>query len=430
MQVKPSHKLFALVDCNSFYASCEKIFRPDLKNRPVAVLSNNDGVVVACSREVKELGIPTGQPYYKCAHILDKHDVKVFSSNYILYGDISNRVMSILKEFSKEIEIYSIDEAFLRLENLNLKDPTQYAMEVRKTVEKWTGVPISAGIGPTKTLAKAANKLAKKYLDLRGVLDLTNHPQKDKFLDKLQVKDIWGIGRQYSKFLIKNGIKTALQLKNTADNWAKKKLTVSGLRTVLELRGISCIELDHTPSPRKGIISSRSFSHPVTKLSELKESVAKYIAIAAEKLRADASTASKLTVYITTNWFKDEPQYSNQATITLPEASSYTPELVTYAHQALESIYKDQYSYKKAMVILSDIRDTRAQQKNIFSNYTISESQDNDNLMNSVDYLKKRWGRDSIKLAAEGIEQKWWMKSEMRSARLTTCWEELPRVKV
>lgn len=301
-------KIFALVDCNNFYVSCERVFNPKLRGKPVIVLSNNDGCAVARSEEAKSIGVPMGAPVFMYQDLFRRHKVEMLSSNYTLYGDMSHRVMSTLSRFTPSMENYSIDEAFLDLSGFDHTNLTEYAKEIQATVKRWTGIPVSIGIAPSKTLAKIANKLAKKNPMCKGVLDITNHPRLDDFLQSINLEDVWGVGRQYTKLLMRNRILTALDLKNASDFWVKKHMTIVGLRMVLELRGISCIELDELNEPKQEIIRSRSFGKSVTDLQELKEAVAFHTTRAAEKLREQHSIASYISAFIETNRFKiDEP---------------------------------------------------------------------------------------------------------------------------
>jgi DNA polymerase V len=285
-------RVYSLIDCNNFYVSCERVFNPKLEGKPVIVLSNNDGCVIARSNESKALGIGMGVPVFKCKDLIKKHKIQVYSSNYTLYADMSQRVMDTLAQFTSDVEVYSIDEAFLSLSEFMSLNLTEYARDIRSTVKRWTGIPVSIGIGSTKTLAKVANKLSKRNPQYGGVFDITSHTQMNELLEQIRVEDIWGIGRQYTKLLNQNGIYTALQLKNASDTWIRKHMSVSGLRTVWELRGISCIPLEEAPPSKKAIISSRSFGRPVESLEELKEAIASYISRASEKLRAQQSVTS------------------------------------------------------------------------------------------------------------------------------------------
>lgn len=419
--------IFALVDCNNFYVSCERVFNPKLEEKPVIVLSNNDGCVVARSDEVKALGVKMGIPVFKCKDLIKKHRIHVYSSNYALYGDMSQRVMDTLAQFTPDLEIYSIDEAFLSLSGFTSLNLTQYGKHIKNTIKKWTGIPVSIGIGPTKTLAKIANHIAKKNPQFEGVFDITEHPQIDVLLDSIEVADVWGIGYQYSQFLNQNGIYTALQLKNAPDKWIKKHLTVVGLRTVDELRGISCIPLEQVAPPKKGIISSRSFGRPVETLPELKEAVATYVSRAAEKLRSQKSVASCVHVFLTTNRFKDEPQYSNYATFWLPIPTAYTPDLIHYAHQNLGKMFKPGYRYKKAGIMLTGILSQQQVQLNLITpSYHPSREKI---LMKTIDQINARWGSDTVKYAVAGIQRLWKMRQSKKSPRFTTHWKEIPVVR-
>lgn len=346
--------VYALVDCNSFYASCERIFRPDLKDKPIGVLSNNDGCIVALSRELKALGIPRGTPAFKIEHLIEKHNITLFSSNYTLYGDISDRVMKTLAQFAPEIEIYSIDEAFLNLTNMLCDDYWEYGREIKNTIARWTGIPVSVGIGPTKTLAKLANHVAKKYKKFDGVFNIVNHPKKDKILESIPVNNVWGIGRRHTKRLNEMGVMNALQFSELPEKWVKQKMSLIGVRTMKELRGISCIDMDLIHDP-KNIVSSKSFGHPVTTFEDMQEAISTYCITALEKLRRDASIAKTLTVFIQTNPFKNSPQYFNYKTENLNTPSAYTPEFLRLSTKLLKKIFKTGYSYKKGGVMIGGI---------------------------------------------------------------------------
>ncbi len=429
-------EIFALVDCNNFYASCERVFNPKIKTDPVIILSNNDGCAVSMSSEAKELGIEIGTPIFKAQQLIKKHKVKIFSSNYALYGDLSRRVMDTLSLFTPEIEIYSIDESFLSLKGFD-KNLEEYGQKIKRTVKQWTGIPVSVGIAKTKTLAKIANRIAKKNKLLNGVLDFTSlsEGEIDSYLEKTSVEQIWGIGRQNSSKLNQIGIYTALALKNAPDNWIKKNLGgVVGLRTVLELRGNSCITLDEGLSKeKKGITTSRSFGKPVEKLEYLEEAVSSYISRAAEKLRAQDSVANVISIYIKTNKHKkNDKQYSNSISYKLPYPTSYTPELVSYAINLLRRIYRKGYSYKKVGVLLLDIiPDNNKIQMNLFAKQ--EKILDNKKLMFDLDKINSKWGSNTLKLASNGTDKtnsNWRMKREFVSKRSTTCWNEIPVIKI
>jgi len=418
------NNIYALVDCNNFYASCERVFNPKLWTRPVAVLSNNDGCIVARSQEVKDMGIPMGAPYFKYRDVLEKNNTAVFSSNYTLYGDMSQRIMEILEGFADRLEVYSIDEAFLRLngfEHLNLE---KCGKKIRSTVLRGTGIPVSVGIAKTKTLAKVANKLAKKN---GGTYNLIDHPDINAVLDKFDVSDVWGIGRQYTKFLNKYNIKNARQLKYADDAWIRKHMTVVGLRTVWELRGISCLQLEQAPPPKKEICTSRSFGKAVETFPEMREAVADYTSRAAEKLRKQRSVAGNILVFITTNRFKDEPQYTNYIQVNLPSPTSCSFDLVQHALFGLKKIFKTGFRYKKCGILLTDICPADQVQTNLFSDNRYDPKAGK--LMKVMDQINHRYGAKTINIATSGHRKKWDMKRDMKSPHYTTDWNELPVVK-
>jgi DNA polymerase V len=426
--MKPNREkqVIALVDCNNFYVSCERVFNPALEGKPVIVLSNNDGCVVARSNEVKKLGVIMGTPAFKYRDLIKKYGIGVFSSNYALYGDMSQRVMETLAQFTPEMEVYSIDEAFLSLTGFNNLNRTEYARHIRSTIHKWTGIPVSIGIGSSKTLAKVANKIAKKNPEYDGVFDITEDPGIDNILASLDVSDIWGIGDQYAKFLNRHGICTVLQLKNADDEFIRDNMTVVGLRIVHELRGVSCIPLEMVHSPRKGIVSSRSFGRSVKTLAELRESVADYMAAAAERLRGQKSVASFVHVFIATNRFKNEPQYSNFITQRLPVPTASTQDLIKYALSNLLKIYRPGYRYKKAGVMLTGIMPDNQAQLDLFTPFKYRANRKI--IMGAMDEINNRWGSDTVQIAAAGIGQLWQMRQSRKTPRFTTQWGELPVV--
>lgn len=421
------HKAYALIDCNNFYASCERAFRPDLHERPVVVLSNNDGCTIARSNEAKALGVEMGTPYFKCRGLLERNEVAVFSSNYALYGDLSARVMQVLSRFCPAMEVYSIDEAFADLSGVP-GGPTAFARRLRATVEQWTGIPVSIGIGPTKTLAKLANRFAKKQPRCRGVFDLCASPDPDRVLRWTDVKDVWGIGPRHAKRLRKRGVTTALDFRDLPRAWVKKKMTVTGLHTLLELRGLPCHGFSEGPADKKTIVSSRSFGRPVTTLPDLLEATSQYTTRAAEKLRRQESVAATVMVFLQTNSFKlGQPQYSNALSIPLPVATAHTPTLITTAQKGLRRIYRTGYDYKKCGVMLSGLEPTDGRWLNLLDLQPDAHSR-HAPLMRLVDDLNHRWGRDTLKYASSGIDGTWRMRREMRSPRYTTVWNELLEV--
>lgn len=419
--------LCCLVDCNNFYVSCERVFRPELRTRPVVVLSNNDGNVVALSNEVKEMGLPFGAPFFKVKELIRGNRVAVFSSNYTLYGDMSRRVMECLARFSPEMEVYSIDEAFLSLGGMRV-DPVEYGRMIRDSVGQWTGIPVSIGIAPTKTLAKLASRIGKKDPASRGVFDLVDRGRVDGVLEATDAGDVWGVGHQYRQLLRRNGILTARQLRDAPDKWVRRNMTIMGLRTVWELRGVPCIPFDELPAPKKGIVSSRSFGRPVESIDELRQAVAAYVSRAAEKLRAQKSVAGSVTVFISTNRFKeDDPQYSSGVSCRLPVPSSYTPRLIQVAGRLLEGIYRRGYRYKKAGVMLYEIMQEGDAQLDLFSRF--HDTDRTRRLMGVVDGVNRDLGRHTLHFAAEGIIRPWQMRREFLSARYTTHWDEIPVVR-
>jgi len=420
-----SDTIFALIDCNNFYASCERVFNPKLWGKPVIVLSNNDGCIVARSNEAKALGIKMAVPYFEMKDVIEKNNVYVFSSNYTLYGDMSRRVMNILSTFSPDIEFYSIDEAFLVLNGIFENNITGYCKNVRSTVMKWTGIPVSIGIAKTKTLAKIANEYAKKHPIYGGVVDLSNvdKEKKDGFLKKMVVEDIWGVGKQYARLLNFNRIYNAYEFTYMSEEWVKKNMSVVGLRTQLELRGTACIELSDSPQPQKNILASRSFGRPVECFKEMHEAVSQYVTRAAARLRKQNLAAGNISVFLATNRFKpEEKQYSNSISYSLPEPTDYTPDLIDYAIALLKKIYKDGYKYKKGGVLLNDLVPNDIIQQNMFDGGLNIKKKA---LMKTVDSINMEWGKDTLKNASVGIRQKWDMRRQFCSPRYTTSWNEL-----
>ena len=344
--------MIALVDCNNFYASCERVFQPQLENKPIVVLSNNDGCIIARSNEAKSLGIKMGAPAFKMKSLFDLHKVHVFSSNFALYGDLSKRVMQILNEGSPAIEVYSIDEAFLDLKGVMKLN--QFSVDLRTRVGKWTGIPVSIGVAPTKTLAKVANRIAKKYRK-DGVFLMKKNTTINHVLKHTLVSDLWGIGRQYARFLADNGFETAFDLVNANESWIKRNMSVNGLRMVKELKGIPCYALEHQPPRKKNICTSRSFGMDVVNHAELKEAVASYASTCALKLRKEKSLAASVLVFIKTNSFKNSQyQYNPYQKVILDVPLNDSMEITKQALMALKKIYKKGFSYKKAGVIVGE----------------------------------------------------------------------------
>ena len=419
-------KIFGLVDCNNFYVSCERLFRPDLTERPVVVLSNNDGCIIARSNEAKALGIGMGAPYFKHKSLIHRNNVAVFSSNYPFYGDISERVVDTLMQSETDVEVYSIDEAFIELPAGKYLDLENHAAFLRDTVQKNTGIPVSIGFGPTKTLAKIANRFAKKNGSAGSIFVIDDRYHPDTLLAKVQVSDIWGIGRRHADRLIKQGIRSALQLTQCDDTWIKKQLTVAGLRTVMELRGIPCMPLEKVEPARKSITTSRSFGQPVRTLSDLQEAVAAYTSQAAFKLRRSGLHTTVVDVYIRTNRFKkDESQYCSRETVTLPVPSSDTATLIRAALTTLKAIYRTGYRYQKAGVLLSGLVPEQYTQLPLFK----VAGQNSGSLMEAVDEINRRWGHDTIRSGATGFTREWHYRQLKKSPAYTTRWSELPVAK-
>ncbi len=416
-------KKIALIDCNSFYVSCERLFNPKIRKLPVVVLSNNDGCIISRSNEAKALGIKMGEPYFKARNIIIKNNVQVFSSNYSLYGDISRRVMRTLKRFNSKIEVYSIDEAFLDLSNFSDKEVKDVGKEIRNTVLQWTGIPTSIGIAETKTLSKVANHIAKKQKS--GVVSLVNIKDLDPILEKVEVRDIWGVGKQLSKFYIKNGIYNAKQLKNASNTWIKKTKNVLSSRTAMELRGVPCIEIETKQAKRKSCCVSRSFGKKVEKLRELKESVTSYCLNAAEKIRSESLVCKSVTIFIRTSPFQNKGIfYSNSKTIDFPIATNNSIEIVKNALTGLDLIYKDGFKYQKAGIILSGLSDSEKGN----SLFKSTKDEKVKNLMQSIDKTNYRYGRSTISLASAGINKKWSMRRQYSSKIDTADFYSLPKI--
>ncbi|MCF8107181.1 MAG: Y-family DNA polymerase [Desulfohalobiaceae bacterium] len=420
--------LFALADCNNFYVSCERVFQPHLEDKPVVVLSNNDGCVVARSNEAKKLGLPMGAPAFKWKDFFIRHKVFVFSSNYALYSDMSDRVMNVLASFAPEIEIYSHDEAFLSLSGNRSTDPETYARRIRREVRKCTGIPVSIGLGNTKTLAKAANKLAKSTPEFQGVFDLGQCPDRDRYLKSLQAKDIWGIGPRYARLLQGHGLYTAYDLKESNQAWIRKKLTVAGLQTVLELQGVPCVDLETQPQPAKSMVRSRSFGRPVTELSELREALSSHVHSAARRLRANGQIAGNLQVFLQTNRFKPEPQYSPCLSTCLPRATNHTQPLLTAALKLLQRIYKKGFAFQKTGVLLTDLQPEFVRQLT-FWEAGAKDQESAGQLMKTLDHINARYGKDTLRYACAGFEKNWEMRRGKMSPEYTTRWPDIPRVK-
>ena len=418
-------KKIALVDCNSFYVSCERLFNPRIRKKPVVVLSNNDGCIISRSNEAKALGIKMGEPYFKARDIILKNKVEVFSSNYSLYGDLSRRVMRTLKRFNSDIEVYSIDEAFMDLSNYTDTEVESVGREIRQTVLKWTGIPTSIGIAKTKTLSKVANHSAKKKQS--GVTSLIGIENLDPILEKVEINDGWGVGRQLTKYYKKNGIYNAKQLKNKSNTWIKKSSNVLSSRTAMELRGVPCIDIETTQTKRKSCVVSRSFGKRIETFQELKEAVVNYCLNASEKIRSESLVAKAITVFVRTSPFqRNFGYYSNSKTVDFPIATNNSIETVKTAVASLESIFKNGYRYQKAGVMLTGLANADGK-KNLYS----SEKDEKINsLMRSMDNTNYRYGRATLSLASAGVHKKWNMRRQYSSKIDTADFYSLPKIRI
>ncbi|MCM0605916.1 MAG: Y-family DNA polymerase [Xanthomonadaceae bacterium] len=415
------NEVFALVDCNSFYCSCERVFNPTLKNKPIVVLSNNDGCMVSLSKEAKALGLKMGAPVHEWKELIKQHNIAVYSSNYTLYGDLSARVMQILREFSPEMEIYSIDEAFLSLRGMSDRDLTAYGTLIRDTVYQCTGIPVSIGIGATKVLAKAANRIAKKQA--LGVFDLSDPSIHDEVLSGFELTDIWGIARRSAEKLKRLGIHNAKELRDAPDATIRRVLTIVGRRLQDELRGIPCMGLELGAKEKKQIISSRSFGKLISEIELIEESIASHVTRAAEKLRNQGLIAHHMIVFLHTNPFLErDHQYYNQAVRTFMNGSDHTPEMIRLGIDGLREIYRDGFKFKKAGVILGEIRPKLHQQRSLFDPPNHNQL---DVLMTTLDSMNRRFGTEIVKFASCGTKKHWQMRAELRSQRYTTNWDEL-----
>ncbi len=471
--------MFLLIDCNNFYASCERVFNPKLEGKAVVVLSNNDGCIVARSNEAKALNIDMGLPYFKIKNLLVKHDVAVLSSNYALYGDMSSRVMSILSQYSDKIEIYSIDEAFLEFPDFSGKELYELGLEIKQQVQRETGIPVSIGVAVNKTLAKVANELVKKdnKRSLKGMepkfggcLVLGNNrtsEQMDLFLSGLDVGDVWGVGRRYAKKFERFGIFTAKDLKYSNLDWIQSQSNTLGRQMVMELGGLKCFPLELNPVPKKSIVSSRSFGEAITTLEELSQAVATHASKLGEKLRKQEGLTQNISVFIMNNRFEKNSYYFGIKNTSLHKPTNYTPDLIKVSLEILSKIYKPGLKYKKCGVmattilttdqdqsemdlfsgldgLLPELNTLNSKSKSSKSKLVETKTKDRVNfktlktftktkaqkaeLMKSFDKLNSRYGQGTIRLAVLGINNKWQMKATHRSNRYTTLWSELLRV--
>lgn len=422
---------FTLVDVNNFYVSCERVFNPRLQGIPIVVLSNNDGCAVARSNEVKALGVKMGAPWFQMQALARKHGILAMSSNYTLYADMSNRVSTILREFSPHVEVYSIDESFLRVETVAhlYGGAESMGQLMRERIAQWTGLPVCAGTGPTKTLAKFANHLAKKNPLFNGVCDLfsMSKAQRLAWMNSVDVGEVWGVGHRIAAKLRKLGIDTVLALRNYPLKNLRAQFGVVMERTGSELRGISCLELEDVAPPKKQIVTSRSFGKPITRIEDLRESVATFATSAAEKLREQKSVTATVHAFAHSNPFKpDEPQYHGARTVPLAIPSDDSRLIAGAALAALETFFRPGIAYKKAGVMLMEISDREIRQRTLFDDeHAMQQSR---RLMTVCDRINQEHGRNTVRLAASGVARQWRMRADNRSPRYTTCWSELPVV--
>jgi DNA polymerase V len=424
-------RAIALIDCNNFYVSCERLFQPKLEGKPVVVLSNNDGCVVSRSQEVKNLGINMAVPWFQLKDIAKRHGIIALSSNYTLYADISNRVMRLLSQYSPNQEVYSIDESFLDLTGMDgMANPTEYAQAMRSTIKQCVGIPACVGIAPSKTLAKLANHVAKKQKQFHSVCDFTAMTARvlDNLLAKIKVGEVWGVGRRSTVRLQQIGITTVLELKYSPAKRVRAEFGVVMERIVAELNGEVCLELDEVTPPRQQIICSRSFGVPVVALEDLEQAVIAYTTRAAEKLRHQHSLAGGIQVYIRTNPHKEKsPQYQQSMLLPLFEPTDDTRFLCRAALSGLQHIYRSGYAYQKAGVMLTEIIAAAARPRTLFDD--VATQQKSTALMDTLDRINRRMGSGTMQLLGEGVRKSWAMRRENVSQRYTTEWDELAIVR-
>jgi DNA polymerase V len=416
------NQIFALADCNNFYVSCERAFNPKLEKKPVAVLSNNDGIVVARSNEVKALGIKMGAAVFEIENLIKKHNVQLLSSNYTLYADMSNRIMETLSMFTPDMEVYSIDEAFLNLAGFK-NSLTEYGQKIRQTVKQWTGIPLSIGMARTKTLAKIANYIAKRSEKANGVLDLTDSPYIERALSQVPVEKVWGVGWRTSAKLQKMGINTALDLSRADAEKIRDKFGVVFARVVCELQGTVCYSLEQNPPAKKSVSVSRMFGEPIETKEQLMESAATYTTRAAEKLREQHAAAGIITVYVATSQFiKDK--YFNSQTVKLNVSTNNTFELIKAAMWCIENLYRENCQFKRCGIILNELVPQENVQHSLFDNV---DRQKTKRLMETIDKINCKVDAP-LRWAVEGFDQSWQVKFKRLSKRYTTNWNEIPEV--
>jgi DNA polymerase V len=414
--------MFALVDCNNFYASCQRVFEPHLRNKPIVILSNNEGCVIARSNEAKALGIPMAAPAFEYKNIFIANNVFVYSSNYALYGDMSSRVMNILATYSPEIEIYSIDEAILKFKGFEMFDLNEIGLDMQRKVTKGTGIPVSVGFAPTKALAKVAKKIAKKFPErTKSVYSIDSEEKRIKALKWTKIEDVWGIGRKHAKRLQAKKIFNAYQFTQLSDEWVRREMAVVGLRLKHELEGKPTLDLE-SPKNKKMIATTRSFEKMYTKIEELSERVSTFTASCSEKLRKQGSHCNMIMVFIQTNYFrKDQPQYSRKIIINTDFPTNSTIELNHYAQIGLNALFKEGYHYKKAGVIVMGLTPNNETQLSLFN----TSNPKHQPLMSVINKMNKSYGTNKIKFGTQSLDRQWKMKREKLSQTFTTKIKEI-----
>jgi DNA polymerase V len=419
--------MFALIDCNNFYASCERVFQPHLNGKPVVILSNNDGCVIARSNEAKSLGIPMGAPAFKYKEIFQKNKVQIFSSNFTLYGDISNRVMSIISRYVPDVEIYSIDEAFIKFDGFSEDEANKKCSDIIKTIFKWTGIPVSIGLAPTKSLAKVANRIAKKYsARTNGFYSINNNEKRIKALKNISTGDIWGIGFQNEKKLLKVNVKSGMDFVNLPDQWVKKNMSIIGLKLKKELEGIPTLNIEEGKIDKKSIATTRSFESEISSLTDLIERITTFSVVASKKLRRQNSECNMISVFIRSNPFKQtDDKYHFSLTGSLPFSTNSSIEISKFAVKLLTKIYSKNKSYKKAGIILMGLSPQSSHQFSLFDQNIDKQKK----LMRSIDNIDNKYGLYKVRLASQDQKRIWKMKRQKLSRNYTTEIDEVLIVK-
>ena len=424
---------FGLVDCNNFYVSCERVFQPRLADRPVVVLSNNDGCVVARSQEARALGIAMGAPFFKVRGVIERHDVAVLSSNYALYSDLSERVTSILAAAAPDHEVYSIDECFLDLDRLSVPDVSAWCRDLRTQIQRWTGIPVSVGVGSTKTLAKLASKIAKAAPEMDGVFDLTRDDVKGMAarLRETPVGDVWGVGGRSSKMLVERGVHTALDLRDAPDGWVRQRMGVVGLRTVQELRGVACHELESQPAPKQATCCSRTFGKAVTDRGQVRDAIIAFAERAVEKIRHAGQVCGAIQVSIATDRFDaNAAQYKTAASTTFMTPTADSRAIVAASLRILESLWRDGFAYRRGGVLLLDLSPADNVAPSLFDYGFDYGAAGEDQLMKAIDRINGRFGRGAVGLGLATANAQWRMSQKRLSPRFTTRWRDIPKARI